>query len=154
MSLNKTVLTIIGLLCSTPFFYGAEDTRTEVRQAIDRGNAQYIKSMKEADAAGVAGVYAVDGVRFHEKGNMSKGRPKIQADLEGFLKKTGPVTVTIDTLDLWVVDDLAYETGRWSYTFQPASKDQVKMTGQYVTVWKKQSDGGWKIVADMPVPKE
>ncbi|HLN27844.1 MAG TPA: SgcJ/EcaC family oxidoreductase [Gemmataceae bacterium] len=154
MSLNKTVLTAIGLLCPTPFVFAAEDARTEVRQAIDRGNAQYIKSMKEADAAGVAGVYAVDGVRFHEKGKMSKGRQKIQADLEGFLKRTGPVKATIDTLDLWVVDNLAYETGKWSYTYQQPGKDQVKMAGQYVTVWRKQPDGGWKIIADMPVPKE
>ena len=154
MFLKRAAITACFLLYLIADRLSAEDARTQVRQAIDRGNAQYIKSMKEADAAGVAAVYAVDGVRFHEKGKMSKGRQQIQVDLEGFLKRNGPVTATVDTLDLWVVDDLAYETGKWSYTFQPKGKDQVKWAGQYVTVWRKQPDGGWKIIADMPVPKE
>lgn len=125
-----------------------------VRDAIKRGNAQYIQAFKNADAAGVASVYAIDGNRFHAKGGISRGRAAIQRDLEGFIKKTGPVTVTIKTLDLWIVEDRAYETGQWSYTFQPAGKDKTTMAGNYVTIWQRQKDGGWKIIADMDVPRE
>jgi uncharacterized protein (TIGR02246 family) len=146
---------VIGtLLCSVALAQGADEENTEVRKAIDKGNEQYIKSMKAADAAGLAGVYAENGARFLDKGKMSRGQKAILADIEGLFKKTGPITVTIDTQELWVVDDRAYESGKWSYTFQPHGKEQTRLAGQYVTVWQKQKDGGWKIIADMAVPKE
>jgi uncharacterized protein (TIGR02246 family) len=154
MSRTRTALAALGLVLSAAALRAADDPRAEVRRAVDRGNAEYIRAMKEADAAGVAAVYAADGTRFHEKGAMSRGRDAIRSDLGRFLKRTGPVTVTIDTLDLWVVDDTAYETGKWSYTFQPAGRERTRMSGRYVTVWRKQKDGAWKIHADLPVPDD
>jgi ketosteroid isomerase-like protein len=50
------------------------------------------------------------------------------------------------------MDENAYETGLWSYTFQPSGKAEQHIGGHYVTVWRKQPDGGWKIWADMGVP--
>src|SRR5271165_5788217 len=97
MSFKYTGLVVAALLISAPLVCGADEENAEVRKAIDKGNAQYIKSMKEADAVGLAGVYATNGSRFHEKGKISKGRDAIQTDVEGLFKKTGPITVTIET---------------------------------------------------------
>src|SRR5581483_11023647 len=80
---------------------------SEVRKAIDEGNAQYIRSFKDASAAGVAGVYDKNGSRLERKGVALRGREAIQADLEKFIRQTGPITATVDTTDLWVVDDIA-----------------------------------------------
>jgi len=149
-----TLLCALGVLILHPSpeapAPGADNA--EVRKAIDQGNAQYIKSFKEADAAGVAGVYDQNGSRLNPKGVVIRGRDAVQADLERLIKGTGPVTATIDTTDLWVVDDIAYETGKWSYTFTPQGRKEQKMGGRYVTLWKKQADGGWKMWADMGVP--
>ena len=60
----------------------------------------------------------------------------------------------IDTEDLWVVDDLAYETGKYTYTYRLVGKEENHIGGHYVTVWKKQSDGGWRIAADMGVSND
>src|SRR5437764_1271350 len=116
MPTTRTALAALALVLSSAALRGADAPRDEVRRAVDRGNAAYIKAMKGADAAGVAAVYAADGTRFHEKGAMSRGRDAIRSDLERFLERTGPVAVTIDTLDLWVVGDTAYEAGKWLYT--------------------------------------
>ena len=153
MNFKNAGLALIALLWSTSFLF-ADDDSAEARKAIDKGNAQYIKAMKETDAAGLASLYAANGSRFHEKGKLSKGRDAIKADIEGLFKKTGPITVTIETQEVWVDDDRAYEAGKWSYTFKPKDKEQTREGGQYVTVWQKQKDGGWKIIADMAVPKE
>jgi len=52
--------------------------------------------------------------------------------------------------------DLGYTTGPWTYRPQGA-KDQVKAWGEYVTLWRKQSDGTWKVAFDggisHPAPK-
>ena len=49
------------------------------------------------------------------------------------------------------MDDLAYETGKYTYTFTPPGKAETQTGGHYVTIWKRQADGGWKIMADMGV---
>jgi ketosteroid isomerase-like protein len=44
------------------------------------------------------------------------------------------------------------KTGKHIYT--SVEKGQpVTDEGRYVTIWHRQSDGNWKIIADMGVPK-
>ena len=44
--------------------------------------------------------------------------------------------------------DLGYTTGPWEYR-QNGKDDKTVVYGNYVTVWKKQSDGRWKAVIDI-----
>ena len=44
--------------------------------------------------------------------------------------------------------DLGYTLGTWQSThYNEAGKGQVT-TGKYVTIWRKQADGSWKVVFD------
>ncbi len=125
-----------------------------VRQAIERGYEQYIKAFGEADAAGVATVYAEHGARLYAKGRVVRGRDAIQVDVARFLERVGPVTVTIEIEEFWVMDDTAYETGKWTYTYTPAGQDERTSRGRYLTTWKRQPDGDWKMWADMALPND
>ena len=128
-------------------------TDPEVRKAIDAGNAKYIDAFARSDAGGLAGLYDESGSRFGPKGVVVRGRPAIAESVAEFMKSvTGPIKVSIETQDLWAVDDLVYETGKYTYTFTPPGKSETQTGGHYVTIWKRQSDGGWKIVVDMGVP--
>ena len=108
--------------------------RAQVRAAIDARNAEYISAYAQADARALAAVY------------------DDREEVGRFLNRVGPVAVTIETADLWVVDDLAYETGEWSYTYAESGEAQRTIGGRYVTVWRRQADGGWRMWADMGVP--
>jgi uncharacterized protein (TIGR02246 family) len=128
-------------------------TDPEIRKAIDSGNAKYIDAFARSDAGALAGLYDESGSRFSPKGVVVRGRPAIAESVAGFMKSvTGPIKVSIETQDLWAVDDLVYETGKYTYTFTPPGKSETQTGGHYVTIWKRQADGGWKIVADMGVP--
>jgi ketosteroid isomerase-like protein len=52
--------------------------------------------------------------------------------------------------------DLGYTTGPWTYRAKGA-KDHVSAWGEYITLWRKQSDGVWKVAFDggisHPAPK-
>lgn len=124
-----------------------------VRAGIAAGNAEYIRAFGAADAAGVAAVYALDGARFGPNGTVLQGRTAIRDDLARFIGRVGPVLVTIDSRELWLVGDLAYESGSWSYTFTPPGASQRRLAGRYVTVWRRQPDGGWRIHADIGLPE-
>lgn len=125
---------------------------SDARRGIDRGNADYIAAFAKADADGVAGVYDADGVRLGDDGKVLRGRGAIAGDVRGFVQAVGPVTVTLATARIWLVDNLAYETGDWSYTFTPKGKSRQRIGGKYVTTWVRQADGGWKIKSDLAVP--
>ncbi len=43
---------------------------------------------------------------------------------------------------------LGYTFGNWEYTFTDKSGKRSTSYGNYVTIWKKQSDGSWKYVLD------
>jgi len=45
--------------------------------------------------------------------------------------------------------DLGYAVGTWQLTGKSRKGEPVSLTGKYMTVWKKQADGSWKVVADM-----
>jgi uncharacterized protein (TIGR02246 family) len=122
------------------------------RRGIEAGNAAYIAAFKQADAKALSQVYDPDGARLNEGGVVLRGRKAIADDVGQFVEKVGPVRVSLDTKDVWLIGDSAYETGVWSYTFQPKGKAEQRIGGHYVTVWKRQADGGWKIWADVGVP--
>jgi uncharacterized protein (TIGR02246 family) len=128
-------------------------TDPEIRKAIDAGNAKYIDAFARSDAGALAGLYDESGSRFSPKGVVVRGRPAIAQSVAEFMKSvTGPIKVSIETQDLWAVDDLVYETGKYTYTFTPPGKSEIQTGGHYVTIWKRQADGGWKIIVDMGVP--
>jgi len=128
-------------------------TDPEIRKAIDAGNAKYIDAFARSDAGALSGLYDESGSRFSPKGVVVRGRPAIAQSVAEFMKSvTGPIKVSIETQDLWAVDDLVYETGKYTYTFTPPGKSETQTGGHYVTIWKRQAEGGWKIIVDMGVP--
>lgn len=131
--------------------HAQSDGDTKVRQEIERQYAQYIKSFGEADAAGVADLYDENGARL-SKGSKTQGREAIKTDLESWFKRVGPVRVTVDIAALWVVDDVVYETGKWSYTYKPPGQDERTVGGRYFTIWKRQKDNVWKMFIDTGLP--
>jgi ketosteroid isomerase-like protein len=45
--------------------------------------------------------------------------------------------------------DLGYTSGTTGMSFKDASGKTVVYKGKYLTVWKKQADGSWKVLYDM-----
>ena len=48
--------------------------------------------------------------------------------------------------------DTGYTTGRYELHAKDGKGNQVVRHGSYLTVWKKQSDGTWKVIADGGAP--
>jgi ketosteroid isomerase-like protein len=45
--------------------------------------------------------------------------------------------------------ELGYTSGTYTWTFKDASGKPASDKGKYLTVWKKQQDGSWKVLLDM-----
>jgi uncharacterized protein (TIGR02246 family) len=158
-AMNRSLILLFAFLLAFAAIAGAQAPAQssaadpEIRKIIDAGNTKYVDAFAKSDAGALAGLYDESGARLSPNGVVVRGRPAIAESVAGFMKSvTGPIKVNIETQDLWVVDDLAYETGKYAYTFTPPGKTETQTGGHYVTVWKHQADGGWKIMADMGVP--
>ncbi|HVZ16826.1 MAG TPA: DUF4440 domain-containing protein [Terriglobales bacterium] len=44
--------------------------------------------------------------------------------------------------------NMGYTVGKYVAGFKDKNGQSMEQTGAYITVWKKQADGSWKIVAD------
>ena len=62
----------------------------------------------------------------------------------GFAVSWQPTTVEVST-----AGDLGYTVGTYELTLHDVKGNPVTDRGKYVTVWKKQPDGKWKVVADI-----
>jgi uncharacterized protein (TIGR02246 family) len=132
-----------------------DDARlAEARKAIDAGNVEWIAGQKAGNADRMASLFDNDGSQFGAKGRVIRGRKAIHDRFADGFKNNGPaLDFTITTLEVWLVDDLAYESGNFTLKLQPKGKEVSSFAGKYVTIWKRQRDGVWKIWVDFGVPE-
>jgi uncharacterized protein (TIGR02246 family) len=129
------------------------ESLADVRRAIDRGNAQWSEGWAKGDAAMVAAIFADDGVQLSGSGKIFKGPKEIRERQKAAMDGNDPgVKVTITTVNVWLDGDTAYETGKYKYEYKEKGKPGTD-EGRYVTIWKRQKDGAWKLSMDMGVPQ-
>ena len=132
----------------------ASSTLEDVRRAIDKGNAQWSEGWAKGDAAMVAAIFAEDGVQLAGSGKIIKGPQQIMERQKVAMQGADPgVKVTVTTVNVWLDGDTAYETGKYKYEYTEKGKPG-KDEGRYVTIWKRQKDGSWKLSMDMGVPQD
>ena len=130
------------------------DAVTEVRRIIEKGNAQWVEAWAKDDPSMTASLFAEDGVQLAGKGKLVKGRQAIFERQKAAMAGADPgVKVTVTTVDVWLDGDVAYETGKYKYEYTEKGKPGMD-EGRYVTIWKRQKDGGWKLAMDMGVPND
>jgi uncharacterized protein (TIGR02246 family) len=127
----------------------APDTAA-VRQAIEAANVRFVDAVNRGDTAMMVANYADDAVV------MMSGEPAWRGGkdvlLKGFTAMMAQATVkdmAFHTDNVMVGGDLAVETGSFAWTVTPKGGKPMPDKGKYVTVWRKQADGSWKIIRDI-----
>lgn len=101
-----------------------------------------------------ASTFTEDALEMRPDGSVVKGRRKILELVKASMQRLGPgVELTVKTNRVWLDGKTAYETGKSVYKYVEKGEPKTFET-LFVSIWKKQRDGKWKLVADMPVPKE
>ncbi len=156
--------TIILFLTTSPAFSqtkspsaipeAASERFVEAKRAIDRGNAQWIEAWEKGDPEMLTAIFADDGVILSRNGRLIKGHEQIlEREKEAMHSVTRPIKVSVITVNVWLDGDTAYETGKYKYESTESDKPAAE-EGRYVTTWKRQGDGSWKLSMDMAVPEK
>jgi uncharacterized protein (TIGR02246 family) len=126
----------------------------EVRRAIEAGNATWEKAFRTLDAAAIASTFDAEGVNVGADGAYTKGRDAIEAAMRAYLERSGPATSTRVVIGDVVLDgDLAYEWGHSEFRFAGKPGGPKARIGRYLAVWKRQADGGWKLLRNLGLPE-
>ena len=126
----------------------------EARRAIDEGNALAVRAWAKGDAELILSVFADDSFELRPDGSVVRGKGKILELMKASMKRLGPgVELTVKTTGVWLDGGTAYETGKSVYKYTADGQPKTFET-LYVTIWKKQRDGSWKLSGEMPVPRE
>jgi uncharacterized protein (TIGR02246 family) len=120
-----------------------------VRQAIETTNARFADAAKRGDTAVVGAIYAEDVVVMMPNEPAHRGRDAALKSFASAFTRAQVKEFNIKTDDVQVGGDLAVETGNYEMTLQPAGGAEIKDKGKYITVWKRQADGSWRILRDI-----
>ena len=122
----------------------------QLKQAEARWNQAYAAH----DAATLAGAYADDAALANPGAPLVTGIDAIRKETAAFAADPNlKVQFASDRIQVAASGDLAYTRGHYTMTMtDPVSRKPATGSGSYLTVWKKQADGGWKAVEDFITP--
>ena len=127
--------------------------RAADEQAIRELAAKWQKALLARDPVTQAGMFAADGVSYHDGQEPLVGPAAILA-WESRSAKNHPkakITSTTDRIEIAASGDLAVQTGEGQLTSLGENGEDEKVHRQrFVTVWKK-VNGEWKVAHDMAV---
>jgi ketosteroid isomerase-like protein len=121
-------------------------------------NPSVLMQADRAFAADVAGGgadawaawFAEDGAMIQEGAGEIRGRDAIRSAV-AYLDQPGPSLTWAPTrADIAASGDLGWTTGTWEVRSSPDAAPSGR--GLYVSIWRKQPDGSWKVVMDLGNP--
>lgn len=125
-----------------------------IAAAVEKSEADMLAAFKAKDAARIASYYGDDAVVSMPGRAALTGREAVSKTIGEDLKDPAfTLDFTNEKTDVAASGDIAYTRGtfRVAYT-DPQSKKVENVAGNYVTIFKKQADGSWKVVEDISSP--
>lgn len=109
--------------------------------------ARFAKDTKDRGGAGFASWFAEDGVALGNGQPPVIGRVAIEKSAN-WLAKDYQLTWTPTDAQMGPSGDMGYTWGHFEGRSKDANGNPVLTSGRYMTIWRKQGDGSWKVVLD------
>lgn len=147
---------VLLLACSpSPRSAAAPTVSPQARQSAEaaiRETAQrYGKAIVVRDTDGILGFYTADTWLFPPDANVANTADQRRAywssqTLQSGVSDTVGVTGHVEVAQS---GELAVEYGRFFQVTTDSKGTSKSVPHKYMTTWARQSDGGWKVIADM-----
>ncbi len=137
--------------CATPS--APSDTREADIQAVRDVETAYLKNLADRDAEKYFSHFADDALGLYPVTPICDGRKAIRAWVEPMFADPGfSFTMKSSRKEISQGGDMVYSLGTYAMTLTDANTKKVKReSGKYLTVFRKQADGHWKVAVDAAV---
>lgn len=114
-----------------------------------RREAEFAEAVASGDVERFRSFVAEDATFISPDGSIAEGREAVVADWRSLIENPER-NLTWKPLRARLSDDgsLGYTFGEWSMTRAGGGGSQLVGTGRYATVWRKGTDGVWRVVLD------
>jgi uncharacterized protein (TIGR02246 family) len=152
MKLFRTLL--LAAVCLLALSAGADTsagrTPPSPADAVRAADQEWMKVFAAKDLDKSVAFCAEDGSVLAPNAPIATGREAIRKLFAGFFALPGlSISWQPSKAEVAKSGELAYTTGTYQMSYNGAAGKQVTDKGKYVTVWKKQGDGSWKVLADI-----
>lgn len=144
-----TSLWVLGLACDSPHSKATPDP-AQALAALRTADSLVQAAIVARDADRAASFYAEQAVMMPVAEATIEGRPAILAEwrhvfgIPGYANRARLVAA-----DLSTAGDLGYTRGTYESPMLGPDGQQLLERGKWVSVWKRQADGQWRIVVDI-----
>ena len=141
---------LVSLLTLAGIGHGAQAQKSKAADAIRAADQQWEKAAAAKDLDKTVSFCLPDGSVLPPNAPIATGSAAIRKVFAGYfgLPKMSLTWTAVDA-GAATSGDLGYSRGTYRLSFTDASGKPVVDTGKYVTVWHKQADGSWKVLADI-----
>ncbi|MHB1096355.1 MAG: YybH family protein [Gemmatimonadaceae bacterium] len=144
------VAAVVGVSCAQPAPNKPEaPDPAAVKADIEAANARFADAAKKGDKATMLANYTADAVVMMPGAPATQSTAALDSAFTAFLAQLTLKEATFTTTDVMLAGDLAVETGTFAFTLAPKKGNDISEKGKYLTVWKHQADGSWKIIRDI-----
>ena len=110
-------------------------------------DARFAKDVQEHGGAAFANWFAEDGVALNNGQSPLIGLVAI-AKSANWDPKVYQLTWTTTDAQMGPSGDMGYTWGHFEGHSKDAAGNPVTTSGRYITMWRKEKDGSWKVVLD------
>ena len=126
-----------------------ESINASARQQIDAGNQMWVDGMKQGNVQLLVGGYTEDAVDCDAAGVCIRGRAALESHARDGVAKLGKAdSASVTSIGSIQRGRFVYEWGRAEAHF-PNGK---KIVDRYLTVWRENSGGSWKVFRNLVLP--
>ena len=149
MKKGRSVFVVAAIILCLAGCVSVEQQRADFKTAVDQAGLIYSKAMNAGDVDLWLSVHDAEAMKMPQDAPSIVGIEAIGADLRGALNNISFKDFKIMNQEYEVFGDLGYARGLYSMTICiQANGAQIPFEGKFLTVYRKQEDGSWKIYRD------
>jgi ketosteroid isomerase-like protein len=121
-----------------------------MKKYIDEIFEEYGASLLAGDAARWSALATDDHIKMPPNAPAVYGKSGLQALMDGLLESISFIEFDVDVEEVQAAGDWAYARGTYTDLIEmKESGDRISEDGKFLTIFKKQFDGSWKIHRDI-----
>ena len=144
-----TLMVMFLLFCSSKCLAQSKPIESVARRQIDAGNQAWIDGMKQGNVGLITATYTPDAVDCSPGGDCVRGRSAIEKHMKEEMARLGKAeSASVTSIGSVQRGRFVYEWGQAEANF-PSGR---KVVDQYLTAWREEPDGRWKIFRNLVMP--
>ena len=153
LSLGVVLVALTLLSCAQQPIPAEETTSTEADVAAFEATVldtwvTYSATVNAGDVDGWIALWDDDGVQMPPGAPAVHGKSAIREAFSGILLSVDFEEFTINNEEVQVFGDFGFARGNYSFVNAMVEGDPVPFEGKYLTIFRRQPDGSWKVYRD------